>query len=226
MDGNVRAFCDTLSLDSGAAKNVTVFASALRSGSARHGRRRDDRFRGHRRRSKARSLATCCFSRTTQRSTAPSAATCCFAARVCEIGPTAQIAGRVHVIGQRNADVAQGAKLGQPVEFEFRPLADARQVWRRHLRLSPDSRLRRRVPLRLAADQAVPRPFRRRTKSSAARGSGDEHRRAGAGRGNRPGHFCDPAHDRWNGSGHRHADALRADPLRLRRCSSALTLAR
>ena len=39
-----------------------------------------------------------------------------------EIGPSAQIAGRVHVIGQRDADVAQGAKLGQPVEFEFRPL--------------------------------------------------------------------------------------------------------
>ena len=39
-----------------------------------------------------------------------------------EIGPTAQIAGRVRVIGQRNADVAQGAKLAQPVEFEFQPL--------------------------------------------------------------------------------------------------------
>ena len=36
------------------------------------------------------------------------------------VGPTSQIGGRLHVIGDRQPEIASGAKLGQPVQFDFR----------------------------------------------------------------------------------------------------------
>lgn len=121
VDGNIRAFCDSLSLDSGAAKNVTVFAQrfdldpratvgggliGLVQTAALDGRITRDLLL----------LSTNTMLDGTVGGDVQ------FRGQHLQIGPTAQIAGRVHVIGQRNADVAQGAKLGQPVQFEFRPL--------------------------------------------------------------------------------------------------------
>ena len=51
-----------------------------------------------------------------------SAATCSFAAQRLEIGPTAQIAGRVHVIGQRNRGRRARRQARPAVEFEFQPV--------------------------------------------------------------------------------------------------------
>lgn len=119
VDGNIRAFSDTLSLDSGASKNVTVFAqrfdldprAAIGGGligfvatADLNGKINRDLlfFSGN----------------TTLNGTVGGDVQ--FRGQRLQIGPTAQIAGRVRVIGQRNPDVAQGAKLGQPVEFEFR----------------------------------------------------------------------------------------------------------
>ncbi len=121
VDGNVRAFCQSLSLDSGAAKNVSVFAQRFDLGP---------------RATVGGGLiglvqAAALDGKITRDLLLLSASTnldatvggdVLFRGPRLEIGPTAQIAGRIQVIGQRNADVAQGAKLAQPVEFEFRPL--------------------------------------------------------------------------------------------------------
>jgi cytoskeletal protein CcmA (bactofilin family) len=120
-DGNVRAFCSSLSLDSGPAKNVTVFAQhfdldpratigggmiAFAQTAALGGKVSRDLL----------------FFAVNATLNGVVGGNVLFRGPRLQIGPTAQIAGRFHVIGQRNPDVAQGAKLGQPLEFEFRPL--------------------------------------------------------------------------------------------------------
>ena len=120
VDGNVRAFSDSLSLDSGAAKNVTVFAQRFdldpraTVGGGLIGLVQTAALDGKITRDLLFLSANTDLDGTV-------GGDVLFRGPRLEIGPTAQIAGRVHVIGQRNADVAQGAKLGQPVEFEFRP---------------------------------------------------------------------------------------------------------
>jgi cytoskeletal protein CcmA (bactofilin family) len=118
VDGNVRAFCRFLSLGSGAAKNVTVFAQ---------------RFDLDPRATVGGGLigfvATAAFSGKITRdlllfSGNPTldgtvGGDVLFRGQRLQIGPAAQIAGRVHAVGQNSPDVAQGAKLAYPVEFEF-----------------------------------------------------------------------------------------------------------
>ena len=121
VDGNVRAFCNTLSLDSGAAKNVTVFASHFdldphaTVGGGMIGFVGTAVLEGK----ITRDLLLFSNNPTLDGSIGGNVL---FRGSRLQIGPTAQIAGRVHAIGQRDPEVAQGAKLGQPVEFELRPL--------------------------------------------------------------------------------------------------------
>ena len=120
VDGNIRAFCDTLSLDSGAAKNATVFAQRLdldpraAVGGGLIGFVATAELNG-----KINRDLLFFSGNTTLDGTVGGDVQ--FRGQRLQIGPAAQIAGRVRLIGQRSPDVAQGAKLGQPVEFEFRP---------------------------------------------------------------------------------------------------------
>jgi cytoskeletal protein CcmA (bactofilin family) len=120
VDGNVRAFSRSLSLDGGAAKNVTVFAQRFdldpraTVGGGLIGLVQTAALDGK----VTRDLLFLSADTTLDGTVGGDVQ---FRGPRLEIGPTAQIAGRVHMIGQRNAVVAQGAKLGQPVEFEFRP---------------------------------------------------------------------------------------------------------
>jgi cytoskeletal protein CcmA (bactofilin family) len=119
VDGNVRAFCNTLSLDSGPEKNVTVLASRLdldpraTVGGSLTALVGTAVLRGN----VSRDLLFLSNNTTIDGVVGGGVE---FRGPRLEIGPTAQIAGRVHVIGQRNADVAQGARLARPLEFEFR----------------------------------------------------------------------------------------------------------
>jgi cytoskeletal protein CcmA (bactofilin family) len=121
VDGNVRAFCQSFFLDNGTAKNVTVFAQRFdldpraTVGGGLIGLVQNAALAGK----ITRDLLFLSANTTLDGTVGGNVE---FRGPRLEIGPTAQIAGRVHVIGQRNADVAEGAKLSQPVEFEFRPL--------------------------------------------------------------------------------------------------------
>ena len=119
VDGNVRCFCNTLTLDSSVGKNLTAFAARVElnpgstftaAGSASPRSILADGKVG-------RDLLL--FSRGTPPSTAPSAATSGCGAEEFLIGPTAAIAGRFHVRSNSRPDIAGTAKLGQPLEFEF-----------------------------------------------------------------------------------------------------------
>jgi len=120
VDGNVRAFGSAVSLDSGAAKNVMVFAShfdldpratvgggiiGFVATAALDGKINRDLlfFSGN----------------TTLDGTV--GGDVLYRGQGLRIGSTAQVGGRTRVVGQRAPDVAPGARLAQPLEFQFQP---------------------------------------------------------------------------------------------------------
>jgi cytoskeletal protein CcmA (bactofilin family) len=121
VDGNVRAFCQSLSLDGSTTKNVTVLAQRFdldpraTVGGGLIGLVQNAALNGK----IARDLLLLSANTTLDGTIDGNVE---FRGQRLQIGPAAQIAGRVHVIGQRSPDVAQGAKLAQPVEFEFQPV--------------------------------------------------------------------------------------------------------
>jgi len=120
VDGNVRAFGAKVSLDSGPAKNATIFA-------------RD--FDLDRRATVGGGLI--CFDSTATLEGKVNRDVLLFLGDTTldgsvggdvtyrgqrlQVGSGAQIGGHTRVIGERRPDVATGAKLAQPVEFEFQP---------------------------------------------------------------------------------------------------------
>jgi len=118
VDGNIRAFCASLLLDSGAAKNVTVFAQRFdldpraTVGGGLIGLVATATLGGK----ITRDLLFFSGNPTLDGTVGGDVL---FRGQRLQIGPTAQIAGRIHAIGQNSPDVAQGAKLSHPVEFEF-----------------------------------------------------------------------------------------------------------
>ena len=121
VDGNVRAFSQTLSLDSGAAKNVTVLAQHFDMdpratvGGGLIGLVQNATLAGK----ITRDLLFLSANTTLDGTVGGDVL---FRGQRLQIGPAAQITGRVHAIGQNSPDVAQGAKLAHPVEFEFQPV--------------------------------------------------------------------------------------------------------
>lgn len=120
VEGNVRAFSSSLWLDSGPAKNATVFAQhfdldpratvgggmiAFAQTATLGGKVSSDLL----------------FFAVNATLNGVVGGNVLFRGPRLQIGPAAQISGRLHAIGQRSPEIAQGAKLGQPLEFEFRP---------------------------------------------------------------------------------------------------------
>ncbi len=119
VDGNIRAFGASVSLDSGPAKNVIVFARSFNldpratiggglidfsATAALQGRINRDLLS---------------VGDTTLDGTVGGDVD--YRGQRLQIGSTAKISGRTHALGQRRPEVAPGASLAQPVEFEFQP---------------------------------------------------------------------------------------------------------
>ena len=120
VDGNIRAFGASVSLDSGPAKNATIFARHFdldpraTIGGGLIGFYATSTLDGKVNRDLLLFAGDTSLDGTVGGDVA-------YRGNRLRIGSTAQIDGRTQVIGQNAPEVAAGAKLAQPVEFEFQP---------------------------------------------------------------------------------------------------------